>query len=60
MTAKAMDDLRGPDAARLKALRSIKNSIIGNKAKKKELLHLLPSVLDSLATSQHAEVLVQV
>lgn len=53
------DDLStGDDAAKLKALRALKHTIIGSKAKKRELLHLLPRVLDCLA-STNPELLVE-
>lgn len=65
MVARATDlvehGLRSGDReARLRALREIKNQIIGNKAKKASYLHVIPTLLDVLATdSADSDLLVQ-
>lgn len=50
--------LHAPDG-KLKTIKKIKNMIIGNRSKKRELLHLLPAVLQAMAASQQPELLVQ-
>lgn len=44
---------------RLKAVREVKNQIIGNKFKKLQHLHLVPLLLELVGSSSDAELLVQ-
>jgi len=44
---------------RLKAVREVKNQIIGNKFKKLQNLHLVPLLLELVGSSSDAELLVQ-
>lgn len=49
----------GDPDARLKSLRAIKNSVIGNKREKTKHLLYLPSILEILSTDSDPSVLVQ-
>eukprot|EP00879_Flechtneria_rotunda_P021002 GHRR01022122.1.p1 GENE.GHRR01022122.1~~GHRR01022122.1.p1 ORF type:complete len:201 (+),score=57.95 GHRR01022122.1:377-979(+) len=52
--------LRSTDsAARLRAVREIKNNVIGNKYKKLQFLHVLPLLVEVLVTSSDSEFLIQ-
>lgn len=46
-------------AGRLKAIREIKNSVIGNRFKKLQMLHVLPELHNLVSSSSDGELLVQ-
>jgi hypothetical protein len=54
------EGLKSPDSTtRLRAVRELKNTVIGNRFKKQQFTGLVPALLELLASSSDAELLVQ-